>query len=96
MRTPKAKIWTSAFAVSALAGLIAACQQTSEVKPQEAAPEAAFPYVFSAPGDWRTEIVTFRLSFAPELDYEGHGDVRFAPGMFDPETDEFWTYSFVW
>ena len=96
MRTPKAKIWTSAFAVSALAGVIAACQQTSEAKPQEAAPEAAFPYVFSAPGDWRTEVVTFPLSFAPELDYEGHGDVRFAPGMFDPETDEFWTYSFVW
>ena len=55
-----------------------------------------FPYTFTAPESWRKEVVTFPLSFAPELDYEGHGDVRFAPGMFTTGAEDFWTYSFVW
>ena len=57
---------------------------------------ATFPYAFTAPEGWRSEVVTFPLSFAPELDYEGHGDVRFAPGMFTAGAEDFWTYAFVW
>ncbi|MEO9969354.1 MAG: hypothetical protein ABJG15_05920 [Hyphomonadaceae bacterium] len=102
MTITRTKTWPLIL-VAALALITAACQPAPEADPQsvtaqatETATDPAFPYRFTAPEGWRTEIVTFPLSFAPELDYEGHGDVRFAPGMFDPETDAFWTYSFVW
>ena len=83
-----------------LAILVSACQPEPAVtQAPAAAPSAeadAFPYHFQAPEGWRSEVVTFPLRFAPELGYEGHGDVRFAPGMFTAGADDFWTYSFVW
>ena len=54
------------------------------------------PYTFPVPEGWRQEIVTFPLSFAPNLNYSGHGDVRFAPGMFTAGAEDFWTYAFIW
>ena len=45
---------------------------------------------------WRSETIPFPLDFAPELEYEGFEELRFAPGMFDEESDDFWTYAFVW
>ena len=86
--------------LATLAILVSACQPEPVVtQAPDAAPSAeadAFPYHFQAPEDWRSEVVTFPLSFAPELNYEGHGDVRFAPGMFTAGAEDFWTYSFVW
>jgi len=56
----------------------------------------AIPYHFPLPDGWRQEIVTFSLSFAPTLEYNGHGDVRFSPGMFTAGAEDFWTYAFIW
>ncbi len=44
------------------------------------------------PEDWRFERIDFPLSFAPEIDYTGFEELRFAPGMFDAESDSFFSY----
>ena len=58
-------IWVRSLALAlfvfALAGQASAQDTETEAEAE------AFPYVFSAPDDWRTEVVTFPLSFAPEL-----------------------------
>ena len=53
--------------------------------------------LFNAPDTtWRTERITFPLSFAPTLQYEGFEDILFAPGWADSSSQQFWTYAFVW
>lgn len=60
--------------------------------------ETSIPLPFSMPipEGWRTETIPFPLEFAPELEYEGLEELRFAPGMFDADSEDFWTYAFVW
>jgi hypothetical protein len=48
------------------------------------------------PTGWRTERLEFPLSFAPELDYRGHEDLLFAPGMFNPDSDSYFSYALAW
>jgi hypothetical protein len=48
------------------------------------------------PRGWRTETLTFPLTFAPELEYEGLEELRFSPGMFQEKGVDFWSYAFVW
>jgi hypothetical protein len=47
----------------------------------------------AAPAGWRTEHLTFPLGFAPELDYRGFEDLVFAPGMFAPDSDSYFSYA---
>lgn len=55
------------------------------------------PSLFTeAPEDWRPEVIPFPLGFAPEIDLEGVEELRFAPGMFKPETTDYFSYAFVW
>ena len=49
-----------------------------------------------SPADWRAEVIPFPLGFAPDIDYKGVEELRFAPGMFKPEADTYFTYAFVW
>ena len=51
---------------------------------------------FPTPEGWRTETIPFPLDFAPGLDYEGVEELRFAPGMFSKDAEDFWSYAFVW
>ncbi|MEE8467484.1 MAG: DUF5829 family protein, partial [Planctomycetota bacterium] len=44
------------------------------------------------PAGWRYERLEFPLSFAPELNFAGYEELRFAPGMFEPGTDTYFTY----
>lgn len=53
------------------------------------------PYTLTAPEGWRPERIPFPLSFAPDLDYKGHENLRFAPGMFKPERADYFSYAFV-
>lgn len=53
------------------------------------------PYTFKAPEGWRTERMPFPLGFAKDLDYKGHEDLRFAPGMFKAEAPDYFSYAFV-
>lgn len=45
---------------------------------------------------WRSEQLTFPISFAPSLEYVGMEEVRFAKGWGKAGSDEFWTYTFLW
>lgn len=45
------------------------------------------------PAGWRGEHLEFPLSFAPELPYRGSEDLAFAPGMFEPESDSYFSYA---
>jgi hypothetical protein len=57
---------------------------------------APLPFSLPTPEGWRTETIPFPLGFAPELDYTGLEELRFAPGMFTAEAEDYWTYAFVW
>jgi len=57
---------------------------------------AGVPFVLPLPDGWGSETIPFPLDFAPELDYEGVEELRFAPGMFKEGTEDFWSYAFVW
>lgn len=52
--------------------------------------------LLDAPGNWRSELIQLPLRFAPELDLEGIEDVRFAKGWSEPQSEEFFTYAFLW
>lgn len=45
---------------------------------------------------WRSERLEFPIAFAPSLDYKGIEEVRFAKGWSNPDSDAFWTYTFLW
>ncbi|WP_111682576.1 hypothetical protein [Winogradskyella tangerina] len=52
--------------------------------------------ILVADSTWSKELIMFPLGFAPEIDYEGYEDIRFAKGWNDPKGDSFFTYAFVW
>ena len=56
----------------------------------------AVPFHMPQPDGWRTETIPFPLEFAPDLDYKGIEELRFAPGMFNAEAEDFGSYAFVW
>ncbi len=45
---------------------------------------------------WRSERLEFPIAFAPSIDYKGIEEVRFAKGWGKPDSEEFWTYTFLW
>ena len=45
--------------------------------------------------DWRGERIELPPEFAPDMGWNGIEEIRFAPGMFDPKSDSFFTYVFV-
>jgi hypothetical protein len=53
-------------------------------------------FQLNAPKDWRSETINFPLDFAPEIKYQGFEELRFAPGMFKPDSDTYFTYAFFW
>ena len=57
---------------------------------------AEIPFSLPTPDGWRTETIPFPLGFAPELDYTGLEELRFAPGMFTAGAEDYWSYAFVW
>jgi len=83
--------------LASLAGS-ASTQETAQEPALETGQEAetVVPFYLPTPEGWRTETIPFPLSFAPSLEYEGLEEIRFAPGMFDAEQSDFWTYAFVW
>lgn len=44
--------------------------------------------------DWRSEIIELPPEFAPTLP-AGREELRFAPGMFKPDSETYFTYAFV-
>jgi len=54
------------------------------------------PYTFTIPEGWGVERFLIPISFAPEIKYNGVEDIRFSPGWGNPESNEYWTYAFLW
>ncbi|MDW3194533.1 MAG: hypothetical protein R8G66_19300 [Cytophagales bacterium] len=48
------------------------------------------------PAGWRAEEIKLPLSFAPDIPITGLEEVRFAPGWGDAESEEYFSYAFVW
>lgn len=47
------------------------------------------------PKGWRTETLSLPTVFAKDMTLKGFEEVRFAPGMFRPDAEDFFTYCFV-
>ncbi|MDG5491569.1 hypothetical protein [Psychroserpens sp. SPM9] len=45
---------------------------------------------------WLKEIIKFPIGFAPEINYAGYEDLRFAKQWRAQDHDDFWCYMFVW
>lgn len=45
--------------------------------------------------EWRGERLILPTGFAPDLSLRGIEEIRFAPGMFDPDHEEFFSYALV-
>lgn len=48
------------------------------------------------PEGWRVEVIPFPLDFASNIPLVGVEELLFAPGMFKPEAEDFFSYAFVW
>lgn len=54
------------------------------------------PYYFPSPEGWISELFSLPPVFAPEIKLRGVEDIRFMPGWGNAESDEYWSYSFLW
>ena len=75
--------------------LLALCCMAASGSTPLATSQDAPPYTFPAPEGWGKERLPFPLTFAKDLDYKGFEDLRFAPGMFKPETGDYFSYAFL-
>jgi len=57
--------------------------------------ESKAPYQMPSPKGWRKERIKLPPAFAPNMNWKGHEDIRFAPGMFDPKSDSFFSYDIL-
>jgi hypothetical protein len=78
------------ISVGSLNGLTQADEPTDKV---EATATTSEKLVFDT--EWKGERIALPPSFAPEMKLKGIEEIRFAPGMFDPNSDSFFTYAFV-
>jgi hypothetical protein len=54
------------------------------------------PYTLPTPKDWGIERFTLPISFAPTIAYKGVEDIRFTPGWGKAQSEEYWSYAFLW
>ena len=54
------------------------------------------PYMLDIPKGWDVERFLLPIDFAPQIQYKGVEDIRFAPGWGDSTSSEYWSYSFLW
>ena len=47
------------------------------------------------PEGWRFEALPFPLEFAPDIELAGLEELAFAPGMFDADSDSYFSYAFA-
>lgn len=54
------------------------------------------PYQLPTPDGWSTERFAIPIGFAPQINYTGVEDIRFAPGWSKADSSDYWTYAFLW
>lgn len=52
--------------------------------------------LIQADSSWGKEIIQVPFWFAPQINYQGYEDIRFADGWENIESDGFWTLVFTW
>ncbi|HVF97705.1 MAG TPA: hypothetical protein VM871_10300 [Flavisolibacter sp.] len=45
---------------------------------------------------WTIERFLIPINFAPQILYNGVEDIRFTPGWAKPQSDDYWSYAFLW
>jgi len=84
--------WARLLAAKALAVVIALGLSRAAEAPRSG--NGAFEW--TVVDGWRQETIPFPLEFAPGLPFSGLEEIRFAPGMFKPDADGYWSYAFAW
>lgn len=59
------------------------------------AAEPERPSILKEPADWRFEGMAIPPGFAPDIKLTGSEEIRFAPGMFDTHSSNYFTYVVV-
>jgi len=59
------------------------------------AAESSKALEIEAPNDWKGEKISLPPSFAPDMQLVGTESIRFAPGMFEADSESFFSYVFV-
>lgn len=54
------------------------------------------PYHLPLPEKWTFERFLIPISFAPEIAYKGVEDIRFTSGWGKKDSEEYWSYLFLW
>ncbi|WP_378178219.1 hypothetical protein [Aquimarina sp. SS2-1] len=52
--------------------------------------------ILQAHDNWRSEVLEFPLLFAGDLEYVGEEHIRFAPGWGETNSEDYFSYVFVW
>lgn len=76
--------------LAGLSGPVPAAEATGK-----AAPSSETGEVFVFRTDWKGERISLPPAFAPAIKLKGIEEIRFAPGMFQPQSDSFFSYAFV-
>jgi hypothetical protein len=84
-----------------LTALVVLCLTTSVAFSQNTEAEFdggkwASPYTLAFPDGWGVERFLIPIEFAPRIPYKGVEDIRFTPGWGNAESNEYWTYAFLW
>jgi len=82
-------------AIFSIAVLVALTQNTPARTASAQDTPSAVKIHLEAPKGWAGEAIQLPPSFAPKMTWKGLEEVRFAPGMFDPKKDDFFSYVFV-
>ena len=53
-------------------------------------------YDLAIPPGWTTEKISFPIEFAPQINYKGVEELRFAPGWGKKGDQQYWSYAFLW
>ena len=54
------------------------------------------PYFLDTPQHWGIERFQIPIQFAPSIAYKGVEDIRFTPGWAKKDSEEYWSYVFLW
>jgi hypothetical protein len=54
------------------------------------------PYTLAIPFGWGVERSLIQKEFAPQVPFKGVEDVRYAPGWGNAESEQYWSYGFLW
>lgn len=79
-----------------LLGFLVSLFSCSENPKSKKADQRHTVYSLHAPFNWETEEFPIPISFAKDIPYTGKEQLRFAPGWSKKNTNEYWSYIFLW